>query len=125
MNEVFMAFVVLGTISYGLVAIIRSFTDFFLKRRLIEKAQVNEGFSSALSESIRSLTVKGEENKYPALKWGLVCLFAGIGLISIEYLQFDYRSSPLPYGIILASVAIGFLFYFFIARKGERNNKPL
>lgn len=122
MNDVFMAFVVLGTIAYGIVSIIRSITDFKLKKRLIEKAEVNEGFSSALSESIKSLTDREEQNKYPALKWGLVCFFAGIGLVSIEYLDFDYYNSPLPYGIILTAVALGFLLYFAIVKKEEKKS---
>lgn len=120
MDDVFMAFVVLGTLAYGLVAIIRSITDFKLKKKLIEKAEANEGFSSALSESMKSLTQQAEYNKYPALKWGLVCFFAGAGLISIEYLNFDYHRSPLPYGIILTSVALGFIAYFLLIRREEK-----
>lgn len=115
-----MAFVVLGTILYGIVSIIKSITDFKLKKRLIEKAEVNEGFSTALSESIKSLSSRGEQDKYPALKWGLVCFFAGAGLISIEFFNFDYYSSPLPYGIILASAALGFLIYFFLVKNEGR-----
>lgn len=120
MDGVFMAFVVLGTILYGIVSIIKSITDFKLKKRLIEKAEVNEGFSTALSESIKSLSDQRGQDKYPALKWGLVCFFIGIGLVSVEYFEFDYYRSPLPYGITLASAALGFLLYFFLVRNEER-----
>ena len=61
-----------------------------------------------------------EINKYPSLKWGLVALMSGLGLILVEILRWenpdlmDYRESVLPFGILLVFVSLGFLIYFFI-----------
>jgi hypothetical protein len=46
----------------------------------------------------------------------VVFLSAGIGLIALEYLQYDFES-PLPFGIISATVSLGFLVYYVIMRK--------
>ena len=54
--------------------------------------------------------------RIPFLKWGLIILFTGGGLILMEMLGFSLRSyqSSLPFGIVLVSVALGFLTYFGI-----------
>ena len=56
-------------------------------------------------------------DKIPFLKWGLIILFTGVGLIIIEILgvtRIGFNPSPLPFGIVLVSVALGFLTYFGI-----------
>lgn len=117
--EVLGVFVVLGTISYGIISIIKAFTDYKLKKRLIEKATANEGIGTALAESMKSLSGNVEKNQFPALKWGLISLFTGIGLMVIEFINVDYRDSSLPYGILLTSVALGFLSYFAWVKNEE------
>lgn len=118
--EVLGVFVVLGTISYGIISIIKAFTDYKLKKRLIEKASANEGIGTALAESMKSLSGNAEKNKFPALKWGLICLFTGIGLMLIEVIDVNYRDSSLPYGILLTAVAVGFLSYFVWVKNEEK-----
>ena len=110
------------TLAYGTIMSIKAIVDYKLKKRLIDKAEANESFSSALSESMKSLSSAKEENKYPALKWGLICLFAGIGLIVINFLEYE-RRSPLPAGVVLAFTAIGFLIYYFVVKNDS--NKSL
>lgn len=112
---------VIGIIAYGIITLVRLITEYKLKRRLIDKAEVNEGFSSALEDSMKSISTNIEQNRYPTLKWGLVFLFAGIGFIVLEFIEHDFRS-PLPFGILSASVSIGFLIYYFLM-KGEMNKK--
>jgi hypothetical protein len=107
---------VIGIIALGIVTIIRTITDYKLKRRLIDKAEVNEGFSAALEESMKSIAPRVEQNRYPTLKWGLVFLSVGVGLIALHFLN-PGMNSPLPFGIISASAALGFLIYYFIIRQ--------
>jgi hypothetical protein len=52
-----------------------------------------------------------------ALKWGLITLFGGSGLIVNEYLKFDPYTSALPYGIELIFISLGLLIYYLITRK--------
>ncbi len=116
MNEGLAIITVIGIIAYGIITLVKSIIDYKLKRRLIDKAEVNAGFSSALEESMKSISSNYEKNRYPTLKWGLVFLSAGIGLIALEYLHYDFQS-PLPFGIILATVSLGFLVYYAIMQK--------
>ena len=77
MNEGLAILSVIAIIAFGIVSIIKVITEYKLKRRLIDKAEVNEGFSTALEESMKSISSRVEENRYPALKWGLVFFFVG------------------------------------------------
>jgi hypothetical protein len=82
---------------------------------LIDKAEVNEGFSAALEESIKSISPRVEQNKYPTWKWGLVFLSVGAGLITLHFMDYNMNSKPL-FGIISASAAPGFLVYYFVVK---------
>ncbi|MBN2636409.1 MAG: hypothetical protein JXR61_09070 [Prolixibacteraceae bacterium] len=100
---------------YGMYYILSLIADYLLKRRLIKLEQYERvGILDAPRHA------NAEENKYPSLKWGLVALLAGLGLILIESLRYinpelmDYRESILPFGILLVSISLGFLIYFFI-----------
>ncbi len=123
MEEVLMVLAVFGSISFTIVSIIRSISDHKLKNKLIERAGADEKFNSALSESLKSISASAhpEMNKYPALKWGLLFFFAGIGLITIEYLDFNYNST-LPFGILSTSIALGFLVYYFLIKNELKSN---
>jgi hypothetical protein len=99
----------------GLYYIFGLIADYLLKRRLIKSEQYER---VGILDTPKP--VNDEVNRYPSLKWGLVALMAGIGLIIIEIMKwynkqlFDYRESVLPFGILLVSVSLGFLIYFFI-----------
>jgi hypothetical protein len=119
MQDAIIALVVLGTLTIAIVSIINAVTSYKLKRKLIEKAQADEKSGAMLSESMKLLAAKSESNKYPTLKWGLVTLGAGLGLILTHYLSFDY-DSPLPFGLLLTCISIGFLLYYFIMKAEEK-----
>ena len=68
-----------------------------------------------------------EERKYITLKWGLVAIFAGAGIILIEALSnfnglrwMKDGGSLLPLGIELVFIAGGFLTYFFIVNSKKK-----
>lgn len=116
MGEGLAIITVIGIIAFGIITLVKTITEYKLKRRLIDKAEVNEGLSSALEESMKSISRNVEQNSYPTLKWGLVFLFVGTGLITMNYLEYNMQST-LPFGIISACAALGFLIYYFIMKK--------
>lgn len=119
MTDVFL----MAIVFFGLYNILKMFTDFLLKRRIIktghfEKAEILNEISSADSPAAQN------ENRYPTLKWGLVALFAGLGLLVNDLFFFrDPHAletgfhAAVPFGIELIFIAAGFLTYFFIVNK--------
>ncbi|MEM9327683.1 MAG: DUF6249 domain-containing protein [Bacteroidota bacterium] len=100
---------VLGTIGLTIGYLIKTMTDYRLKKKLIEKGLISQEAGS-LFQSHKS------ENKYASLKWGLIILCGGIGLIIINYIEY-YRDSPLPFGVLAVSIASGFLIYYFMVKR--------
>ncbi|MEM6830754.1 MAG: DUF6249 domain-containing protein [Bacteroidota bacterium] len=92
------------------ILIITTATNFVLKKKLIEKNMIN----SETSNLFRSVS-----SKQNALKWGLIILFAGIGLIVIAAARLDGESA-MTYGIEAVSISIGFLTYYFLIK-----NEPI
>jgi hypothetical protein len=108
-------------IFYSLYNIIKMFTDFLLKRKIIKAGHLDK---AGILSPVPVLT---EENRYPTLKWGLVSLMAGAGLILIEILSRkiiisweDDRYSFLAVGIELVFISAGFLIYFFIVNSRKQ-----
>jgi len=104
----------------GIYQLIKVFTDFLLKRKLIRAGHIDKA-------GILESSSNKEENGYPTLKWGLVTLFAGLGLIVIalinknESMDWVHGShSYLPVGIELIAISLGFLVYFMIARLSRK-----
>jgi hypothetical protein len=99
-----------GTTLFVIIVI----TNYLLKRRLIQSGNLDAESQKLLSKSFVNM-------KFDNLKWGLVILFAGIGLVIIEMLPDVYvENSALPIGIELIFIAIGFLTYFFYVKdKGK------
>jgi len=102
----------------GIYQVIKVFTDYFLKRKLITAGHVDKA---------GILDTPKEENSYPTLKWGLVTLFAGLGLLVIALINksesMDWVNgshSYLPVGIELIAISLGFLVYFMIARFSKK-----
>lgn len=116
MNHDIVPMIVVGSLVYGVFKLVQLITEYKLKRRLMDKAQVDEGFSSALADSLKTLSRprERESNPYPSLKWGLVTLGLGIALIITDFMEFDYRQSVLPFGLLLTGASAGFLIYYLI-----------
>jgi hypothetical protein len=101
------AYVILA-IAFGIYLIMKPFTKYLLRQRLMELGQWNE-------ESLRQLD---DEKDLPTdnLKWGLILMFSGLGLILAAFVPYSFDST-LPYGIVAASTSIGFLIYYGIVVK--------
>ncbi|MGE5394602.1 MAG: hypothetical protein ACM3P1_07635 [Candidatus Saccharibacteria bacterium] len=126
MNDVMMA----AVIFFAIFMILKSFTDFLLKRKIIKAGHFDN--AGILEQKVTSVNVENQEtNKYPSLKWGLVALFAGIGFIIIDQLtpspayEQAYNhfmwNSMLPFGIELVAISFGFLTYFAIVNFSKKN----
>ena len=77
MEDVLITVAVFGGIFY----LIKVFTDFLLKRKLINAGHVEK------AEILDNTPKNKEENSYPTLKWGLITLFAGAGLLLIALID--------------------------------------
>ena len=119
MNDLFIPAVIFT----GIYFILKNFTDFLLKRKIIKAGHFDN--AGILDQKVASETIGNQEaNKYPSLKWGLVAFFAGIGFIIINQMspsltnEDNYRNfmnnSMLPFGIELVSISLGFIVYFLI-----------
>jgi hypothetical protein len=109
MTDVLMPIAIFGSFGTTLYFFTKVLTDYFLKRKMIEKGFVNEETQSIFKQHTA-------ENKFTALKWGLLVFSAGIGLIIIDSMNVR-PDSALPYGIFAVSVSIGFLVYYFIVKR--------
>jgi hypothetical protein len=83
--------------------------NFLLKKKIIDKGPLDQTSLQFMDR----LSGTGAE----VLKWSLILLFGGIGLVVLEFLPFDADSSPLPYGVEAIFVSIGFLLYYLTQRK--------
>jgi hypothetical protein len=84
--------------------------NFILKWRLISSGQTDPVVLKILSNSL--------SQKVAILKWGIILLFGGVGLVLINFIPVNnLYGSPLAYGIEMIFVAGGFLAYYVIARK--------
>ena len=91
------------------ILFVTTLTNYSLKKKLIEKDMVGPETSNLF---------KNVSNKQNALKWGLIILFAGIGLIIIDSLGLD-GDEAMPYGIEAVCVSLGFLLYYTIVKKED------
>ncbi len=118
MEDALITLVVFGGIYY----LIKIFTDYLLKRKLINTGNVDK------TEILNTAPKNKEESSYPTLKWGLVALFAGLGLLVIAFLSKSdiinsysrIFESYMSVGIELIAVSLGFLVYFLIARLSSK-----
>ncbi len=112
MNNVFPIFVV-AIIFCGPALIIYIVSSFRLRNRILDagKLDLDPG-------QIRGLFRRIEFSKTTPLKWGLILLCGGIGLIIISYVSYD-ATSTLPWGIEVVTLSIGSLLYYFILKSKE------
>ena len=110
MEDIIVPIVAMVTVFGSIVLFIKILTDYWLRRKMVEKGLVDENAVNLLKQH------RHEGGKYSALKWGLIVLFAGIGLMVINFLPYDGETS-MPYGVFAFFVALGFLIYYFYVKK--------
>ncbi|GHN00215.1 hypothetical protein WSM22_17040 [Cytophagales bacterium WSM2-2] len=100
---------IMGSFGTAVYFFVKVMTDYVLKKKMIDKGFVNEDTQAIFSKQ------QASDNKYSSLKWGLIAFFAGLSLIIMEYIPVE-RESPLPYGLFVLAVSLGFLIYYFIVK---------
>lgn len=61
------------------------------------------------------LETKGsKEREQNVLKWTLLGIFGGLGLVIQEFLPYSMDESMLPYGVVIIFLSIGLLLYYLL-----------
>ena len=102
------AMVIVPAIMGAFFLIIQAILNHRIKVKLINAGHVDENSVKLLNNSINTL-------KFDTLKWGLILLFGGIGLIILQYIPYN-DNSTLPFGVEAVCLALGFLAYYFATR---------
>lgn len=92
---------------YAIVTMFKTFFDYRLKSRLIDKGVSDESLPHYF------LPDKPQSGLYESLKWGLVAAGLGMGLIIANYVPVGLISV----GVVVLFVAVGFIAYFMIITK--------
>jgi hypothetical protein len=92
-----------------LAAVIISVFNYRLRKRILDAGPLDATSLQFLSQ----LTSLGSES----LKWGIILFFAGIGLVAMEYVPYSAENSPLPYGLEMIFIALGFITYYLVIQK--------
>jgi hypothetical protein len=114
MSEQIGAAIIVAVVFFGIYSLLKVLTDYLLRRKIVKSGHIEK---AGILES-----VEAETARYPTLKWGMVALFAGAGMILIHILsragQLNWDQGAdafLPLGIEFVFIAAGFLLYFLIA----------
>lgn len=101
-------FIVMIAILITIASIIVVLSNYTLKKRIIDRGPLDDNAIKYLEK----LNGAGSE----ILKWGIIILFGGIGLVVLEFVPYDANKSSLPYGIEAIFVSIGFLLYYYLVK---------
>lgn len=105
------AMVIIPAMLAATVVIIMVILNHRIKVKMISAGLVNETSTKLLSSGLNDF-------RFNTLKWGLILLFGGIGLILLQYIPYP-DNSTLPFGIEAVCLALGFLTYYFMMRNTE------
>ncbi|MEO5563156.1 MAG: DUF6249 domain-containing protein [Chitinophagaceae bacterium] len=109
MEELFAHLMITAVIAI-LAVVAMEFLNFLLRRRAIKSGHLDE-------IHLRLLTSK--VGKFSALKWGILFLSGGLGLVVIGFMPQDAEKSPVPWGIEVIFIGIGLLVYYLLIKKEE------
>jgi hypothetical protein len=111
MIEELAPFIMVTALGVLITVIIIALLNFILRWKILASGHVDEKLLEVL---------KKPDYKYSMLKWGILLLFGGFGLVTLHFLPFYAEQSPLPWGIELIFIAAGFLVYYAIVRNEKR-----
>eukprot|EP01029_Cantina_marsupialis_P001374 TRINITY_DN1115_c0_g3_i1.p3 TRINITY_DN1115_c0_g3~~TRINITY_DN1115_c0_g3_i1.p3 ORF type:complete len:124 (-),score=1.85 TRINITY_DN1115_c0_g3_i1:212-583(-) len=117
LGELLMAAVVF----FSIIKFVQIVSSHFLKRKIIKTGHFDR---AEILDQNTEIEVKKQVqyDQYPALKWGLVAFFGGLGFIVLEllgayYPEFKEYRSAMPYGIFFVFTSLGFLLYYVVMSK--------
>ncbi len=114
MNDGIIASIILGICFWGFVSIIKAISEYRILNKLTEK--------NVAGIKINDLDIPNFSSPIHNLKWGIIILLGGLGLVLLYLLDVS-SDSPLPYGIESIFIAFGFIIYFFIEKKSNVESK--
>lgn len=92
--------------------VIKSYLNYKLKKYILENKELDDRVMNMLQ------LFSGFQTD--ALKWGILLFFAGLGLVTLQFIGYDANDSPVPYGLEMIFLAAGFLCYYFLQRKEKK-----
>lgn len=110
MQELFAHLMITAVVAIMAVVAIE-FLNYLLRRRIIKSGKLDENYIRLLTKQV---------GKTSALKWGVLFLFSGLGLIFIGFLPYEADKSPIPWGVEVIFTGIGFLVYYLLVKKENR-----
>jgi len=108
-----MPFIVVIVFFIIIAIFILALYNYRLKKRIIDSGPLDE----TRLKFLRELSAFGTD----AMKWAIILMTTGLGLIVMQFIPYSPEDSPLPYGVELVFVAAGFfLYYLFIRNKRDK-----
>jgi hypothetical protein len=107
--ELILPYIMTTVILIIITVIIFRLFNYILQRRILEAGPLDEHAVKFLAAGAST----GKEN----LKWGMLLLFGGAGLLILPCLPVEMDKSPIPYGVEAIALSLGFISYFLISRK--------
>jgi hypothetical protein len=106
--------IIVPVIFFSIAWLIKVLSDNRVKRKLIEKGELNANVENLAKIDTRS-------NPLSAIKWGLV--FIGIGTAILISHLFPYSvSDEMIFALMFMFAGIGFIIYYFIAKTVIKND---
>lgn len=87
-----------------------------IRKRIIETNLDDENVVKAILE-----TTGSKERERNVLKWTLLGIFGGLGLIVQEFLPYSMDESMLPYGVVIIFLSTGLLLYYLLINHFLKN----
>lgn len=79
LESVLMAIAIIGGFGTTIYFFTKVMTDYILKKKMIEKGFVNDDTQAIFKQHTA-------DNRFSALKWGLIVFFGGLSLIIMEFI---------------------------------------
>lgn len=102
-------FIVMVGILVTIAVIITAYLKYRIQQRILDAGLQNDNYARAF-EKIGDI-------KNDTLKWSILFLFSGIGLVVIYFIPVESDTSALPYGIEAICIGIGLLIHHLISKR--------
>jgi len=102
-------FIVMIAILVTIAVITIAYLKYRLQQRMLDAGLQNDNYAKAF-EKISDL-------KNDTLKWSILFLFSGVGLVIIHFIPTESDTSALPYGVEAISIGFGLLIYHLLPKR--------
>jgi hypothetical protein len=109
--ELILPYIMTTVILIIITVIIFRLFNYILQRRILDAGPLDEHAVKFLAAGAST----GKEN----LKWGMLLLFGGAGLLVLACLPVEMDKSPIPYGVEAIALALGFISYYLITKNSK------